>query len=52
MTVFRETLGTIVLIILIITDEAVPHNSSSRFWEKHQNDLTLAAGLSITKREF
>ena len=45
MTVFRDTLGTIVLIITIIRDEAVSYNSSSRFQEKHQSNLSLIAGL-------
>lgn len=45
MTVFRETLGTTVLILAVIRNEAVSHNSSPRFQEKHQSDWTLAAGL-------
>lgn len=45
MTVFREILGTIVLMTAVIRDEAVSHNSSSRFQEKHHSNLTLTAGL-------
>lgn len=45
MTVFRETLGTTVIILTIIRNEAVSHNSSSRFQEKHQSNWTLTAGL-------